>query len=64
LRVRALRKCDSDKRLADGDERAFVKSTGVGNTWPPMNRQTSSNINFSRYLIIDAGGYESRAQNR
>jgi hypothetical protein len=52
LPVRALGKCDSDKRLADGDERAFVKSTGVGNTWPPMNRQTSSNINLSRNSLF------------
>jgi hypothetical protein len=56
LRVPAPRKCDSDKRRADQDERAFVKSTGVGNTWPPMNRQTSSRLNFSRYLPIYAGG--------
>jgi hypothetical protein len=29
-----------------------------------MNRQTSSNINFSPYFIIHAGGYEARSQNQ
>jgi hypothetical protein len=38
--------------LLTGDERAFVNRIGVGDAWRPMNRQSSSSINFSKYIII------------